>query len=144
MVLNCLIHSHMAKKNDATLFIMGLILGVIIAGVIVLTSAEDKAKIVKKIKDKFNDLFGETDKLLNSSRDVINHVSTKSKKIIKKDVKKIVKKVSKIRRDARSGVSTILSEIPQKISVTLPKGVETLNLTPVKTIKPKMVFKKSK
>ena len=114
----------MAKKHDATLFIMGLILGAIIAGIIVLTSTNDKAKIVKKIKDKFNDLFGDKPKI----------------------IKKIVKKSSNIRRDVLQNVSTMIekSNPIKKISVDIPKGVETLNLTPVKTIKPKMVFKKSK
>jgi len=100
----------MAKKHDATLFIMGLIFGAIIAGVIVLTSTNDKIKIVKKIKDKFNDLFGD---------------------------KKIIKKVNKI-------IESKVIEPVKKISVNLPKDVETLNLTPKKVIKPKKVFKKSK
>ena len=88
---------------------MGLILGAIIASALVLISAEDKAKIIKKIKNKFKNIFDD-----------------------------------KIGRDARSGVSTVASEIPKKISVTLPSDVETLNLTPQKTLKPKKVFKKSK
>ncbi len=128
------------RNNNNSLFILGLIFGALIASAVLLTSTEDKQKIIKKIKNKFNDLFGKTDKLINNSRDVINHVSTKSKKIIKKDIKKIVKK----RRDVARYVSTNLIEPIKKISVTLPSDVETLNLTPVKVSKPKMVFKKSK
>ncbi|MFA7301353.1 MAG: hypothetical protein WC069_03520 [Candidatus Shapirobacteria bacterium] len=100
----------MIKKNDTTLFIMGLITGAIIASFVILVSAEDKAKIVNKIKNKFNDLFGD---------------------------KPIVKKTKKI-------IASKIIEPIKKISVDLPKDVETLNLTPVKTVKPKMVFKKSK
>lgn len=102
---------------------MGLILGAIIAGVIVLTSTEDKQKIIKKIKDKFKDLFD----------DKVEPFIKKEEKIIKKVVKKVEKKVK----------AKIIKPI-EKISVDLPKDVEALNLTPVKEVKPKKVFKKSK
>lgn len=124
------------KNNNNSIFIIGLIFGAIIAGVIVLTSAQDKAKVVKKIKSKFNDLFGEK--------------VEEPKKIIKK----IVKKSSNIRRDVPPlrDVSTMIEkpiekpiiEQVKKIAVDIPSNVETLNLTPVKEPKPKMVFKKSK
>lgn len=117
------------NSNNSSLFIMGLIIGAIIASAILLTSTEDKQKVIKKIKDKFNDLF----------KDKVKPFIKKEEKIIKKEIKKI----DKIRRDARSRVSTAISEVPKKISVILPSGVETLNLTPAKTIKPKKVFKKS-
>ncbi len=122
-----------SKNNNNSLFIMGLIIGAIIASAVVLISAEDKAKIIKKIKNKFNDFFGETDKLIDNSRDAPRGVSTKSKKIIKKK-----------RRDVARYVSTNIVEPIKKISVTIPSDVETLNLTPKKVIKSKKVFKRLK
>ena len=97
---------------------MGLILGAIIAGVIVLTSADDKAKIVKKIKSKFNDLFGETQKI----------------------VKKKIKKHSAVPQVQDTPI--VVPEVSKKISVDIPSDVETLNLTPIKTVKSKKVFKR--
>lgn len=122
------------KNNNSSLFIMGLILGAIIAGVIILTSADDKAKIIKKIKGKFKDLFD----------DKVEPFIKKEGKIVKAEIKKDIKKINKIGRDARSRVSTVISEVPKKISVTLPSDIETLNLIPVKMVKSKKVFKKSK
>lgn len=106
------------SSNNSSIFIMGLILGAIIAGVIVLTSADDKAKIIKKIKNKFNELFGETHKTIKKKRAVIPQ--------------------------PRDITPAAVPEVSKKISVDIPSDVETLNLTPIKEPKPKMVFMKSK
>jgi len=111
------------KNNNNSLFIMGLILGAIIASAVVLISAEDKQKIVKKIKIKFNNLF----------KDKIESEIKREEKIAKKVVKKAKKIIAK----------NIVTPV-KKIAVSIPNNVETLNLTPKKETKPKKVFKKSK
>jgi len=47
------------NNNNSSLFIMGLIVGALIASAIILVSADDKKKMIKKIKDKFANLFDE-------------------------------------------------------------------------------------
>lgn len=106
-------------KNNNSGFIVGLIVGALIASAIVLVSSEDKQKILKKIKSKFQDLL-----------------NNKVEPEIKKDVK-IIKKAKKV-------ITKKVVEPIKKISVTIPKNIESINLTPTKTPKPKKVFKKTK
>ena len=115
------------KNNNNSLFIIGLIFGALIASAILLTSTKDKAKIIDKIKNKFKDLFD----------DKVTPIIKKESKIINKEIKQDIKKIKK-------NISSKIIKPIQKISVDIPSDVESLNLTPVKTIKSKKIFKKSK